>query len=135
MSCGRLQARVDGHPPNIPNGVNATHEVMKLPDRLDAPLRRLSVALDHLEAAAERRAMADSRRADLEEELAVMQDDRSRLAVELDGAMARARKLDDANAEVTKRLGQASATIRAVLGLDEPSAAPGPETDPAETEE
>ncbi|MDB5649755.1 MAG: uncharacterized protein JWL62_1275 [Hyphomicrobiales bacterium] len=107
---------------------------MKLPDRLDAPLRRLSVALDHLEAAAERRAMADSRRADLEEELAVMQDDRSRLAVELDGASARAKKLEDANNEVARRLSETSATIRAVLGMDEPSNAPGPDPDAAESE-
>jgi len=32
---------------------------------------------------------ADALRANLEEELAVLQDDRSRLAVELDGAIAR----------------------------------------------
>lgn len=108
---------------------------MKLPDRLDAPLKRLAVALDHLEAAAERRALADARRTDLEEELAVMQDDRSRLAVELDGAMAKARRLEEANVEVSRRLGETSSTIRAVLGLDEPGDAPGPEADPAGTED
>ncbi|MBX9739865.1 MAG: DUF4164 domain-containing protein [Beijerinckiaceae bacterium] len=89
---------------------------MKLPDRLDAPLKRLSAALDHLEAAAERRSIADARRADLEEELAVMQDDRSRLAVELDGAAARTRKLEEANLEVARRLSRTSEAIRAVLG-------------------
>ena len=100
---------------------------MKLPDRLDATLKRLSAALDHLEAAAERRSIADSRRADLEEELAVMQDDRSRLAVELDGALARARRLDEANAEVARRLGETGAAIRSLLGEapdDGESAAP-----------
>jgi len=64
----------------------ATH---KLPERLEAALRRLAAALDKLEAAGERRAKADALRANLEEELAVLQDDRSRLAVELDGAIAR----------------------------------------------
>lgn len=109
---------------------------MKLPDRLDAPLKRLSIALDQLEAAAERRSIADARRADLEEELAVMQDDRSRLAVELDAAAARARKLDEAGLEVSRRLGETSAAIRSVLGEDAPprSADPaqGPDPDDAE---
>jgi chromosome segregation ATPase len=89
---------------------------MKLPDRLEMPLKRLATALDHLEAAAERRAEADSRRGDLEEELVVMQDDRSRLANELDGVMARARKLEEANAEVAQRLAATGAAIRSMLG-------------------
>lgn len=89
---------------------------MKLPDRLDMPLKRLVAALDHLEAAAERRAESDARRADLEEELAVMQDDRSRLAIELEGVSARARKLEEANAEVARRLAATGGAIRAVLG-------------------
>ena len=83
--------------------------------RLDAALKRLAVALDQLEAAAERRAAADAVRADLEEELAIMQDDRSRLAVELDGTIARAQSLQTANNEVSRRLERASATLRSVL--------------------
>ena len=42
-------------------------------------------------------------------------DDRSRLAVELDGAVARARSLELANGEVARRLNYASAGIKAVL--------------------
>jgi chromosome segregation ATPase len=87
----------------------------KLPERLDAALRKLAAALDRLEAAGERRARADALRANLEEELAVLQDDRSKLAVELDGAMARANALELANEEVGRRLNHASAEIRAVL--------------------
>jgi small-conductance mechanosensitive channel len=83
--------------------------------RLDAALKRLAAALDQLEAAAARRADADAIGADFEEELAIMQDDRSRLAVELDGAIARANSLQIANAEVARRLEQASATLRAIL--------------------
>ena len=73
----------------------------KLPERLDA--------------ASERRAKADALRTNLEDELAVMQDDRSRLAVELDGAIARAKSLELANDEVARRLNHASAGIKAVL--------------------
>jgi len=87
----------------------------KLPERLDAALRRLAAALDKLEAASERRAKADALRVNLEEELAVLQDDRSRLAVELDGAIARSNVLELANEEVGRRLNHASAAIQAVL--------------------
>jgi chromosome segregation ATPase len=89
-------------------------------NRLDIVLKRLAAALDHLEAAAERRAKVDAERNDFEEELAVMQDDRSRLAVELDGALAKAKVLSAANAEVSRRLERASDAIRSVL-----TAAPG----------
>ncbi len=94
---------------------------MTTPDRLDAVLRRLSTALDHLEAAAERRLELEAERGDREEEFAVMQDDRARLAVELDGALARAKALAAANADVSRRLERASESIRAVLaaGRDE----------------
>jgi len=78
-------------------------------------LKRLATALDRLDAASERRAKADALRTNLEDELAVMQDDRSRLAVELDGAIARAKSLELANDEVARRLNDASAEIRGVL--------------------
>jgi chromosome segregation ATPase len=87
----------------------------KLPERLDTALKRLAIALDRLDAASERRVKMDAMRANLEEELAVMQDDRSRLAVELDGAIARAKSLELANDEVARRLNQACESIKAVL--------------------
>jgi hypothetical protein len=87
----------------------------KLPERLDTALRRLAAALDRLEAASERRAKADALRANLVEELAVLQDDRSRLAVELDAEITRSRALELANEEVARRLNQASTEISAVL--------------------
>ncbi len=87
----------------------------ELPECLENALRTLAAALDRLDAASERRAKADSHRANLEEELAVMQDDRLKLAVELDGAAARARALEAANNEVKRRIAHVSAEIRAVL--------------------
>ena len=74
-------------------------------------LRRMRAAIDLLEAAVERRARRDAKRGDADEELALMQDDRARLAVELDGALARNRALETANAEAAKRLAQASAAV------------------------
>jgi hypothetical protein len=86
-------------------------------ERCDAALKRLSAALEKLEAAAERRVRADALRTNLEEELAVMQDDRSRLAVELDGALARSISLETTKEEVARRLNGAGAAVKAVLSV------------------
>ena len=94
---------------------DAATTTSKLPERLDAALMRLAAALDRLDAACERRAKADALRTNLEDELAVMQDDRSRLAAELDGAIARSKSLELATDEVARRLNGASAEIRGVL--------------------
>jgi len=82
---------------------------------LDAALKRLADAVENLEAADERRAAAGRVRADLEEELAVMQDDRARLAAELDGALASNRSLALANADVSGRIERAEALLRDLL--------------------
>lgn len=95
---------------------------MTSPNPLDAALKRLAHALESLEAADERRAAAGRVRADLEEELAVMQDDRARLAAELDGALASNRSLSLANADVNARLERAEGMLRelvASLDVDE----------------
>lgn len=84
-------------------------------DRLEHALKGLLAALDQLEAACERRQKADAERGNLEEELAVLQDDRTRLALELDDAQARAKSLELANGEVARRLVKASSTLRALL--------------------
>jgi hypothetical protein len=84
-------------------------------DTLEPSLKRLRAAIDLLEAAVERRVRQDGAQGDAQEELALMQDDRARLAVELDGALDRNRGLMSANNEAAKRLGRASAAIRAIL--------------------
>ena len=91
---------------------------MTLPPRLDAAMKRLEAALSHLEAAGERRIAAEGTRGNLEEELMVMQDDRARLAAELDGALARTLSL--AKNEVRERLEQASDALRAIVGETHP---------------
>jgi chromosome segregation ATPase len=84
-------------------------------NRLDQALRRLTVALDHLEAATERRLTTAAQRTDIEEEFAVLQDDRARLAIELDGAVARSQSLELANNEVARRLAKARETIEEMI--------------------
>jgi chromosome segregation ATPase len=82
---------------------------------LDEALRRLASALDLLEAATARRVAAEAARADLTEELAVMQDDRARLALDLDAALARAKRLEATGQQVSRRIEKASASIRALI--------------------
>jgi len=78
-------------------------------------LKRLKAAVDLLEAAVERRGRIDAKRGDADEELALMQDDRDRLAVELDAALGRNRALEAANAEAAKTLAQASSALETVI--------------------
>jgi hypothetical protein len=89
--------------------------LMKTPARIEATLKKLAAALDQLEAACERRCDADTERGNLDEEFAVLQDDRTRLGVELDAALARSKSLELANDEVARRLQKASATLRTML--------------------
>lgn len=88
-------------------------------DAIDAALERLSRALDLLEQAADARSDADSRRAERDEAISVLEDDRSRLAVELDGALARNRSLEHAADEVSRRLEGARATVEGLLAAAE----------------
>ncbi|MBV8449072.1 MAG: DUF4164 domain-containing protein [Hyphomicrobiales bacterium] len=83
---------------------------------LDQALQRLSAALDRLELAATARLDAEQGLEPLETELAIMRDDRSRLAVELDGALARNASLEQATREMSQRVGRAIGSIEAVLG-------------------
>ncbi len=91
-------------------------------DALDTSLKRLAAAVDQLERAAERRMRHDEARADAEEEYALMQDDRSRLAVELDAALDRSRTLEAANAEADERLARAAQAIGAIIERVDPPA-------------
>lgn len=88
-------------------------------DAIDAALERLWRALDLLEAAAEARSEGDSRRAERDEAISVLEDDRSRLAVELDGALARNRSLEHAADEVSRRLEAARTTVQSLLSVAE----------------
>ena len=99
---------------------------MILPARLDEELKRLNGAIDQLDAAAARRTDMEAVRRNLEDELAVMQDDRSRLAVELDAALARARTLATAADDARDRLMKSVAALRELLAQDEAAAALNP---------
>jgi hypothetical protein len=82
---------------------------------IDAATRRLSAALDALEAATERRRDADRGEETLAAQIHALGADRSRLAADLDTQVARSRRLEAANREVSRRLDVAVETIRSVL--------------------
>ena len=90
---------------------------------LDDALKRLDAALAQVEAAVARRLDVERRRGDLETELQIMQDDRARLAVELDGTMARLHRVEAAASDIGRRVERAVGAIRDVLGRVEANGA------------
>lgn len=82
---------------------------------LDNALARLDGALAQLEGAARRRIEVERGRANLETELTLMQDDRARLAAELDGTMARLNQVESAAGDVERRLEKAISTVGSVI--------------------
>jgi hypothetical protein len=88
---------------------------------IDAATRRLMVALDALESAAERRREADRDENELASRIQALGADRSRLADELDGSLVKSRRLERTNREIAEKLDAAIGTIRAVLDAGESS--------------
>jgi len=88
-------------------------------DSIEAASRRLALALDALDAAAERRRETAKSEAALSAQIHVLGNDRARLAGELDHAIARSRALEVANREVAARLARAIDTVRGVLADEE----------------
>ena len=87
---------------------------------IDVATRRLMMALDALEAAAERRRDADRDENELASRIQALGADRSRLADELDGSLVKTRKLERTNREIAERLDAAIGTVRTMLdGGDE----------------
>jgi hypothetical protein len=88
---------------------------------IDAATRRLMVALDALESAAERRREADRDENELASRIQALGADRSRLADELDGSLVKSRRLERTNREIAEKLDAAIGTIRTVLDAGEGS--------------
>jgi chromosome segregation ATPase len=88
-------------------------------DSIETANRRLALALDALEAAAERRQETDRSEEALATQIHALGADRARLASELDQASARSRGLEAASREVAQRIAQAIETIRGMLAPDE----------------
>lgn len=81
--------------------------------------RRLTQALDQLEAAVNRTLEMERSRAILSEQVHALDADRARLAADLDTQMARSRRLEAANRDVARRLDAAMDNIKLVLDAQE----------------
>lgn len=84
-------------------------------DAPDGALARLIAALDQLERVVAVKLEDDLSSAEIEEELAIMQDDRGRMALDLDAALARVSALEKTRDEVLRRLEGAGAAIAAAM--------------------
>ena len=87
-------------------------------DSVELASQRLTLALDALEAAAERRGERDREQDALVTQIHALGTDRARLASELDHATARSRGLESATREVAHRVDHAIESIRGVLADD-----------------
>jgi hypothetical protein len=82
---------------------------------IEAATRRLSAALDALEAALEHRRDTDRGENALAAQVHALGTDRSKLASDLDAVTARARRLEAANREIAQRIDTAMENIRSVV--------------------
>jgi hypothetical protein len=85
------------------------------PSAVEQATRRLSQALDMLDAAVDRRIEIDRSRAVLAEQVHALDADRSKLAADLDAQLAKVRSLESANREVARRLDAAMENVRQVI--------------------
>ena len=79
-------------------------------------LGQLRNAVAALEGVVARRAQDDRSIETLKRELAVMQDDRAQIALDLDGALAKAARLDAITGELGRRVDRATTLVREVMG-------------------
>jgi hypothetical protein len=77
---------------------------MALPDSLHNAVKGLTSALDLLEAAVDRRAQAEAARADRDQEMALMQEDRARLGEALERSEQMNQQLRAAGTKLAERL-------------------------------
>lgn len=86
---------------------------------IEQATRRLTQALDALDAAVERRVEGDKGSAALSQQVHVLAADRSKLAADLDTAVARSRSLESQNRDIGRRIDAAMENIRLVLESNE----------------
>jgi hypothetical protein len=111
--------------PNVHEGAADPAELL-----LAEAQKRLRSALAGLDHALSRHKELENEQADQVAEFSVLQEDRSRLARELDAATIRMRVLEAANGEAARRIERASAAVRAVIANDVASdVAAGPDAD------
>jgi hypothetical protein len=82
---------------------------------IEQATRRLTQALDALDAAVEHRVEGDKSAAALGQQVHVLAADRSKLAADLDTQVARSKSLEAANRDIARRIDAAMENVRLVL--------------------
>ena len=82
---------------------------------IEQATRRLTQALNALDAAVDRRLETDRSRLALSEQVHALDADRSKLASDLDSQAAKVRRLETANRDIARRLDTAMDNVRQVL--------------------
>lgn len=82
---------------------------------IEAAARRLNTAVEALEVALTRQDVVERAEGDVQQELQILQNDRSRLAQELDTVKERAERLERVNEQVDQRLESAIAVIEEMI--------------------
>ncbi|AMN40295.1 DUF4164 family protein [Rhodoplanes sp. Z2-YC6860] len=82
---------------------------------IEQATRRLTQALDALDAAVERRTETDKGAVALGQQVHALAADRSKLAADLDAAVARGRSLETLNRDIARRIDAAMENVRLVL--------------------
>jgi len=85
------------------------------PTTVEKATKRLTLALDSLDAAVERRLDSDRGRVALTAHVHALDADRAKLAADLDGRVAKVRRLETANRYIARRLEAAMENVRQVL--------------------
>jgi len=111
-------------PPSDPNAPESAQRGENSPSGdpealLSEARRQLRAALDTMDQAIGRHAERAREQADRAAEYSALQEDRSRLAQELDAALTRIGALEKAIGEAARRIERASAAVRAVLSADD----------------
>ncbi len=114
VSAGRA-VKADLKPIPGRSQVGPKQQAMSDPAAIEQATRRLTQALDALDAAVERQAETAGARVALADQVHVLDTDRARLASELDVQTARSRNLESANRDIARRLDAAMENIRLVL--------------------
>ena len=112
-----LMQRVERSMDQQANAYSLFQTAITLEGQVRVRTEELKSALSRLERTVADKLEDELSSAELEEELAIMQDDRSRLALDLDAALARQNALEKGRDEVLRRLESASEGVAAALGV------------------
>lgn len=111
----KREFKLEGLRPCVEKSFDGCHASMTDASAMDAAARRLAQALEALQSAVARKHETERGSDSVAVQIHALGTDRARLASELDNAAAQARRLEDTNREVARRIDVAMGTIKTLL--------------------